>query len=345
MNDQCFVIAEAGVNHNGSVDTALQLVRKAAEAGADAVKFQTFTANKLVLEGAEKADYQKRETGDGDQYSMLKALEMNPAMHDAILAECKALNIEFMSTGFDEAALEYLISLGIQRIKVPSGELTNHPYLKFAASTGLPIILSTGMADMEEVVAARNVIISTWEHENDVSVPTDFLTILHCTSNYPAAPEAVNLRAMQSIANRIGCPVGYSDHTLGCEVSIAAVAMGARVIEKHFTLSRDMPGPDHKASLEPDELTYLVTSIRNVCRALGNGEKVPNDSELPVRDIVRKSITVKADVKKGQAITQADLIMLRPGSGIPPYEVDKVIGRQTSCALPAGTILSWDDIR
>ncbi len=340
-----FFIAEAGVNHNGSEELALQLVETAKKCGADAVKFQTFSADKLVQKGAAKAEYQKDATGSGDQYSMLKKLEMSEELHLKLVKRCEELNIEFMSTPFDEEAANFLVSIGMKHIKVPSGEITNHPFLSFLAKKNLPIILSTGMATLDEIVDAVNVI----KRERELSTfnaPLDsILTILHCTSNYPAALEDVNLRAMNTIREKTGLPVGYSDHTLGITVSTAAVAMGATVIEKHFTLDRNLPGPDQKASLEPSELSALISQIRDVEKALGSPVKQPSESELPIRALVRRSVTLIGDMKIGQTISERDVQLLRPGNGIPPMDLHKVIGRQLQKNIEGGSTLQWSDLK
>lgn len=341
---RCLVIAEAGVNHNGSDDLALQLVETAARCGADAVKFQTFSADKLVRKGAEKAEYQKRETGDGDQYSMLKALEMSEDFHRKLLARCNELGIEFMSTPFDEEAADFLVALGMRRIKVPSGEITNHPFLAHLAGKNVPMILSTGMATLDEIHEAVGVIRSVRAQHGFTASLDGMLTVLHCTSNYPAAVEDVNLRAMTTITQATGLPVGYSDHTAGSTVSVAAVALGATVIEKHFTLDRNLPGPDHKASLEPDELADLVARIRDVERALGSPLKQPGASELPVRELVRRSVTLVRGVIAGQLITQQDVALMRPGNGIPPKDLITVIGKQATRDIEGGATLQWSDL-
>lgn len=340
-----FVIAEAGVNHNGSDELALQLVDTAARCGADAVKFQTFSADKLVRRGAAKAEYQARETGEGDQHSMLKRLEMSESMHHALVARCEQLGIEFMSTAFDEEAADFLVGIGIRRIKVPSGEITNLPFLRHLAAKRLPLILSTGMATLDEVHEAVAAIRAVHERDGAPAPLEDLLTVLHCTSNYPAALEDVNLRAMGTIARSTGLPVGYSDHTAGTTVSVAAVAMGATVIEKHFTLDRNLPGPDHKASLEPDELLDMVRRIREVERALGSDRKEPNASELPVRALVRRSVTLVNPVPAGAALSPADLALMRPGDGIAPKDLDAVVGRRAARALEAGVTLQWADLQ
>lgn len=344
MASSTFIIAEAGVNHNGSEDLALQLVETAARQGADAVKFQTFSADKLVVRGARKAEYQARETGEGDQYSMLKALELSEAAHRRVFAKCQELGIEFMSTPFDEDAADFLLALGMRRIKVPSGEITNEPFLRFLAGKGVPMILSTGMADLAEIRRAVEVVAAAREQAGLRGPLHDVLTILHCTSNYPAACGDVNLRAMQTIAGETRLPVGYSDHTLGLAVSTAAVAMGATVIEKHFTLDRNLPGPDHKASLSPEELGALVRQIRDVEQALGSPEKRPTASELPVRALVRRSVTAVRAKRAGEILQAEDIALLRPGTGIPPAAMEQVLGRKLARDVPAGQSLEWTDL-
>lgn len=339
-----FVIAEAGVNHNGDESLALELVEVAAKCGADAVKFQTFSAAKLVRPGAEKAEYQKRETGDGDQYEMLKALEMSEELHRKLLSRCNELDIEFMSTPFDEEAADFLVELGMRRIKVPSGEITNHPFLSFLASKNVPLIVSTGMATLEEILEAVAVIRSARQRHGFGGNLQDFVTVLHCTSNYPAQTSDVHLRAMTTIAKETGLPIGYSDHTLGLAVSTAAVALGATVIEKHFTLDRELAGPDHNASLEPDELAALIKQIRDVESALGSYRKQPTPSELPVRNLVRRSVTTIKFVAAGEVIRRDSIALLRPGVGIQPADVERVIGRIAARDVPAGSTLQWEDV-
>ena len=340
-----FIIAEAGVNHDGDPERAIQLVEVAAQSGADAVKFQTFSADKLTRKGAEKAEYQKKMTGDGDQHAMLAKLEMSDDLHHALVKRSAELGIEFMSTAFDADALDFLVSVGIRRIKVPSGEITNLPFLAHMASKNLPIIVSTGMADMAEVKGAVDAIRAERNRLGFAEPLEDIVTILHCTSNYPAAASDVNLRAMLSMADEIGLPVGYSDHTLGIAISTAAVAMGATVIEKHFTLDKTLPGPDHSASLEPHELNALVRSIRDVEAARGDGIKAPTASELPVRALVRRSVTTVRDVAAGAALTADDVALLRPGTGIPPAEFQSVLGKRTRQAIPAGQTIQWTDLQ
>lgn len=338
-----FVIAEAGVNHNGDEALALKLVDVAKECGADAVKFQTFSADKLVRMGAEKAEYQKRETGDGDQHAMLKALEMSENLHFKLVERCKEIDIEFMSTPFDADAAVFLISLGMQRIKIPSGEITNLPFLSFLAEQNKPLILSTGMSNMEEIHEAISTIKAERLNSGYLAPIENMLTVLHCTSNYPAECKDVNLRAMLTIAKETGLPVGYSDHTLGLAVSTAAVALGAVVIEKHFTLDKNLEGPDHKASLTPDELKALVSQIRNVELALGSETKAPTESELPVRALVRRSFMLTRNVMKGHLINKDDLILLRPGDGIPAKDIDKIIGRRLRHDMRVGSTLHWSN--
>ncbi len=339
-----FVIAEAGVNHNGDAARALEMVDIAARAGADAIKFQSFSAEKLAGKTAEKADYQKLETGDGGQFDMLKALEMSPALHEALVLRCAAQGIEFMSTPFDEDAVDFLLSLGMKRIKVPSGEIVNHPFLRHLAGKDVPLIVSTGMADLAEVEEAVDVIGEVRRALGLTAPLADVLTILHCTSNYPAAPEDVNLRAMTTIGRATGMAIGYSDHTLGLAVSTAAVALGAVVIEKHFTLDRTLPGPDHRASLEPDELAALVQQVRMVDAALGSAVKAPTASELPVRAVARRSVSSARALTAGQLLSRDDLVLLRPGTGIAPKYFTDLPGRTLARDVAAGVPLAWDDL-
>lgn len=339
-----FIIAEAGVNHNGSEELALRLIETAAHCGADAVKFQTFSADKLVRKGAAKAAYQIRETGDGDQYQMLKQLELSWETYEKLYVHCEKMGVEFMSTPFDVESLALLTNLGMKRIKIPSGEITNIPFLRNIAATGLPLILSTGMADLSEIGLAIDTM-SKARHAAGFEEPmADILTILHCTSNYPANFEDVNLRAMETIYKAFLLPVGYSDHTLGNSVSTAAVALGAVVIEKHFTLDRDMQGPDHKASLSPQELGEFVRMLREVELAMGSSVKAPVSNELGVRDLVRRSVTSTKAIARGQAISASDLTLQRPGYGIAPADLEKVVGRIASQDIDGGQTLEWADI-
>jgi N,N'-diacetyllegionaminate synthase len=339
-----FFIAEAGVNHNGDPARALEMVNVAASAGADAIKFQTFSADKLVSHKADKAEYQKRETGEGNQHAMLKALEMTDELHRALFTRCAEQGIEFMSTPFDEDAADMLIDLGMRRIKVPSGEITNHPFLRHLAGKGRPLILSTGMATMAEIEEALAVISEAGRDRGFTAPLAEIVTVLHCTSNYPAEAGDVNLRAMRTIADETGMPVGYSDHTLGLAVSTAAVGLGATVIEKHFTLDRALPGPDHRASLTPDELAALIAQIRTVEAALGSPVKAPTESELPVRTVARRSVAAAADLVAGTVLGRADVALLRPGTGIAPRYMEDVCGRTLARDVTRGTPLSWDDL-
>lgn len=314
-----FIIAEAGVNHNGDIEIAKKLIDAASSAGADAVKFQTFRAEKLVCKDIQKADYQKETTDSIEsQFDMLKKLELTPDMHKILIEYCKEKNIMFLSTPFDIESMQYLIDLGIDIIKIPSGEITNYPYLKAAGQTGKKIFLSTGMSQLEEIEEAVKIL-----RENG----SKNITILHCNTEYPTPYVDVNLRAMQTIRKKLMVEVGYSDHTRGLEVPIAATALGAVVIEKHFTLDRNMDGPDHKASLEPMELKEMVQAIRNIEKALGNGEKVPSHSEKKNKEVVRKSIVARCSIKSGDVFSESNLAVKRPGTGISPMHWDKVIGQ------------------
>ena len=334
MIGRTFVIAEAGVNHNGDLGLARALVDVAAAAGADAVKFQTFTADGLVTRAAPTAEYQQRALGTAaSQHTMLSALELSPAAHEALWVHCASRGIEFMSTPFDVESAHYLKRLGVKRLKISSGDVTNLPMLEVVGGLGLPVILSTGMADLDEVEAA----VATLR----ASGLTDLL-ILHCVSNYPADPALTNLRAMDTLGQRFGVPVGLSDHSPGLAVAVAAVARGATCIEKHFTVDRSLPGPDHQASLLPDELSALVRSVREVERALGDGVKRPVPSELPIRLVARKSLVTGRDLPAGTVLRREDLVILRPGTGLPPSALPRVVGRRTARAVAADTPLTED---
>ena len=324
MANMTTIIAEAGVNHNGSLQKAKELVKVAAEAGANYVKFQTFKADKLVTKTASKARYQQKNLNDKDnsQYTMLKKLELSDNDHKELINCCKKNGINFLSTGFDFDSLKYLHNLGITLAKIPSGEITNLPYLRLVSKLFTTIILSTGMSTMQEIKNAVDVLIGN-------GIKKDNITVLHCNTEYPTPMKDVNLKAMLNIHKELGVKVGYSDHTLGIEVPIAAVALGATVIEKHFTLNRNLPGPDHKASLEPNELKAMVQAIRNVETALsGSGIKEPSDSEIKNREIVRKSIIASISIKKGDVFTEQNLTVKRPGNGISPMLWDDVIGKK-----------------
>ncbi len=318
------IIAEAGVNHNGSPELARQLVDAAAAAGVDYVKFQTFQADKLVTRTARQAAYQSRNLGHGEesQYTMLKRLELSADDHHALVSHCQARGVGFLSTPFDLSSIDFLASPPIRLSfwKVPSGEVTNFPYLRAIGRTGKPVVLSTGMATLDEIEAAIDVL-------TRFGTPRNGITLLHCTTEYPAPKDQVNLRAMQTMHERFGLPVGYSDHTEGIEIPVAAVAMGATVIEKHFTLDRSLPGPDHKASLEPDELTAMVRQIRAVESALGNGTKEPTPAERPNIPIARKSIVAATAIKQGELFTEENLTAKRPGTGLCPMRWESVVGQ------------------
>ena len=340
----CFVIAEAGVNHNGSEELALKLVDEASRAGADAVKFQTFRAESLVTPGTEKAEYQKANTQEGDQLSMLQNLELSRQAHQSLKEHCDASGIEFMSTPFDSEAADFLVELGIKRIKIPSGELTNHPFIAHLAGKGLPVIMSTGMATLEEVIEAVEVVQTTRQCKRFPEPLEDRLTLLHCTSNYPTKTEDINLNAMLTLKNETGLPIGYSDHSEGILMAALAVGLGATVIEKHFTMDRKLPGPDHAASLEPDELQQMIRNIRTAEQAMGSSVKAPTPSELPVRDAARRSITLTRNISRNETLSEKDLVLLRPGNGIPPKELSRVIGCKVKADLPQGHTLKWSDL-
>lgn len=316
------IIAEAGVNHNGSLDIAKQLIDKAVEAGVDIIKFQTFKSEKLVSKAAKQAEYQQRNIGkkDESQLAMLKKLELSPSAHEELMDYCREKGIRFFSTAFDMDSIEYLHSLNLGLWKIPSGEITNYPYLRKIAQYHEPIILSTGMCELSDIEATLKVLVG-------FGVKKEQITILHCNTEYPTPYSDVNLRAMLEIRDRFGVQVGYSDHTQGIEVPIAAVALGASVIEKHFTLDKNMEGPDHKASLEPDELRAMVCAIRNVEQTLGSGHKTISESESKNIEIARKSIVAACPIKKGELFTEENLTVKRPGNGISPMRWSEVIGK------------------
>lgn len=321
MKKQTLIIAEAGVNHNGDMALAMQLVDAAAEAGADIVKFQTFNADRLATGAAKKADYQTQTTDSNEtQHEMLRRLELSAEMHEELITHCVTRNIGFFSTGFDIESVDLLMSLGQDRFKIPSGEITNLPYLRHIGRLGKAVILSTGMATMGEIEAAIDVL-------EQAGTPRANTTVLHCTTEYPTPMTEVNLRAMQSIHAAFGVAVGYSDHTSGIEVAIAAVALGASVIEKHFTLNRNLPGPDHKASLEPEELKSMVAAIRNIEIALGDGIKRLTPSEARNKPVARKSLVANRTIKAGEAFSPLNITAKRPGTGVSPMRWDEVMGR------------------
>ena len=333
------IIAEAGVNHNGDISIAKQLVDVAADSGADYVKFQTFKAEKMVTRLASKAGYQmagQDPTKQSTQFDMLKSLELDTKTHQLLIDHCQKKKIGFLSTAFDLDSIDLISELGIPFFKVPSGEITNLPYLKKIAGKGKPVVLSTGMATLQEVVDAFDLLITH-------GVDREKITILHCNTEYPTPIEDVNLKAMLTLQKELNVDVGYSDHTLGIEVPIAAVAMGATVIEKHFTIDKSMKGPDHKSSLEPGELKAMVSAIRNIELAKGNGLKTPSPSEIKNLKFARKSIHLARDVSENHKVTESDLIMKRPGDGISPMQLDLVIGKKIIKSLKADHQLTWED--
>ena len=330
----CLIIAEAGVNHNGSLEMARRLVDVAVQVGADVVKFQSFKAERLVTPNAPKADYQLRTTeANESQLDMLRRLEISPEAHRNLMDYCQQMGILFMSTPFDEENADLLAELGVAAFKIPSGEISNLPFLAYVAQKRKPMIVSTGMSSMDEVAAA----VQTIKEGGNQDV-----VLLHCVSNYPADPADANLRAMRTIAAAFNVPIGYSDHTPGIEVALAAVALGACVIEKHFTLDRDLPGPDHQVSLEPSELAALVRGVRTVELALGEDRKVPTPSELEVAAKVRKSLVAARDIPAGTTLT-ADLITIkRPGTGLPPSMRPLLVGRKAKKDITAGSLLTLE---
>jgi N-acetylneuraminate synthase len=344
MAERTFIIAEAGVNHNGSLDMALKLVDIAAKAGADAVKFQTFNAANLVTASAEKAEYQKKNMKDGgNQLGMLKSLELSEEDHHTLVERCNQVGIRFMSTAFDTESLTFLAALNMPAAKIPSGDITCAPLLLHASRLRMPLIVSTGMSSLADIENALGVIafgLTTDDEPNDGSdflhaycsaegqvALSKYVTLLHCVTQYPAPPSSVNLRAMESMAACFGLPVGYSDHTLGIEISLAAVARGATIIEKHFTFDRTLPGPDHAASLEPDELKQLVEGIRNIEDALGVNLKVPVEAEKDNRSIARRSLVAARALRRGERLTADAMTYKRPGHGISPMEFWDMLGR------------------
>lgn len=338
--NKVLIIAEAGVNHNGDLEIAKKLIESAAEAGADFVKFQTFKADKLVSKSAKKAVYQQKNSSSSDdtQMSMLKKLEIPEDWYSELVSHAKKHNITFLSTGFDEESIDFLDTLEIPFFKIPSGELTNKPYLMHLASKGKPVILSTGMATLLEIEKSLAVLINE-------GVPKEAITILHCNTEYPTPMKDVNLLAMTAIGDLLTVKFGYSDHTIGIEVPIAAVALGARVIEKHFTLNRMMEGPDHLASLEPSELKQMVLAIRNIELAIsGSGLKEPSASEIKNIQIARKSIHISHPIPKGTILNQTHLSMKRPGDGISPMDIDKIIGKKTIIDLDSDSKLQWEHL-
>ena len=318
MSKHVYIIAEAGVNHNGRLDLALQLCDAAKEAGVDAIKFQTWKTELIISKNTEMADYQKKNLGNDDsQYDMLKKLELSYDNFRLIKDYCDNIGLQFLSTADETESLDFLCELGMPFIKLGSGEITNIPYLRYCAKKNMPLIISTGMCNLSDVATAFDVLIEAGAKD---------ITLLHCTTNYPCPKDEVNLRAMQTMKEAFKCKVGYSDHTMGTEIPIAAVAMGAEIIEKHFTLDRNMEGPDHKASLEPQELKQMVDSIRNIENAMGSGIKQPAESEKKNIAIARKSIVANVPIKKGELLTSENITTKRPGNGISPMRWNDVIG-------------------
>ena len=337
-NDQekVFIIAEAGVNHNGSIALAKQLIDIASKSNADAVKFQTFIAEEVVSTDAPKAEYQKQTTDASEsQLDMIRKLELSKEDHQKLMDYAAHKNIMFLSTPFDERSMDLLVELEVSLIKISSGEITNHPFLKYIAKMGLPIILSTGMSTLDEVAEAVSVI---------KEAGCEDLTLLHCTSNYPARVEDCNLLAMKTMADAFGVPVGYSDHTPGIYVPLAAAAMGACVIEKHFTLDKNLSGPDHRASLEPVELEEMVRGIRLVEKARGSPVKAPVESELEVRDVARRSIVAKVDIPTGTVITEDMLVFKRPGTGVAPKDSTILIGKIATQDINKNEMLEFEEL-
>jgi len=320
--NKTIIIAEAGVNHNGNIETAKRLIDVASDAGVDYVKFQTFKANKIVIKQAKRADYQNKNTKNLDtQYEMLKKLELNEDSHHLLIKYCNDKGIKFLSTGFDLDSLEFLHKIGIRLAKIPSGEITNYPYLKKVAQLFSEVVLSTGMSDMDDINKALGILLK-------FGVKKENIIILHCNTEYPTPMTDVNLKAMLHIQKELDVKIGYSDHTLGIEVPIAAVALGAILIEKHFTLDRSLPGPDHRASLEPNELKHMVKSIRNIEKALSGSEiKEPSKSELKNKQIIRKSIVAIKPIAIGETFNNNNIGTKRPGTGISPINWESVIGQ------------------
>tara|TARA_B110000503_G_scaffold90078_1_gene136214 strand:- start:308 stop:1309 length:1002 start_codon:yes stop_codon:yes gene_type:complete len=329
------IIAEAGVNHNGDILLAKELINSAAAAGADIVKFQSFTADKIISRSAPKADYQKNTTAtDESQHEMVRKLELTRDHHEILVDECRRKGIGFLSTAFDTDSFDLLVDMGVECVKIPSGEITNLPYLRYVTRLKMPVILSTGMATMGDIEAALGVI-------EESGTPREKVTVLHCTTEYPTPMVDVNLHAMKSLGTAFGVDVGYSDHSKGIEVAIAAVALGAKVIEKHFTLDRTLPGPDHQASLEPNELKAMVDAIRNIEKALGDGIKRPTPSEIKNIPIARKSLVASCDIAEGELFSSENICAKRPGTGVSPMLWDEVIGRTASRAFTSDELIEF----
>ncbi|PJI96818.1 N-acetylneuraminate synthase [Acidovorax sp. 69] len=333
-----FVIAEAGVNHNGDMALALKLCDAARAANADAVKFQTFRAEELVVRGAPTAEYQARQTGDQDQFTMLQRLELSEAQHREIKTHCDRIGIEFFSTPFSTDAVDMLVQLGVKRLKLSSGELTHRALVEHAAATRLPLLMSTGMGTMEEITEALTWVRASRGHLDDV-------VVMHCTSAYPAADDTLNLTAMDQMRRELGVPIGYSDHSLGIEAPLAAVALGACVIEKHLTLDRTLPGPDHRASLEPLGFAEMTRGIRRVAAMRGNGVKAPRLEEQDTARVARRSVVALQDIAAGVPLLPEMLGCRRPATGIAPRDLGALAGRQLRHAVASGTVLNWSDLK
>ena len=343
-----FVIAEAGVNHNGSLEMALRLIEAAHAAGADAVKFQTFRAEDVTIPTARTAAYQRENTGASSQFDMIKALELSDDEHRELARHSARIGIEFFSTPFSLQAIDLLLGLGVARIKLPSGEITNKPLIEKAASTGLPLLMSTGMATLDEVRTAVDWVKEKWAAAGfaapfvaAAASGSPPLVLLHCTSAYPAPAHALNLRAISTMAAAFSLPLGYSDHSEGAEAAVAAVALGATVIEKHLTLDKALPGPDHRASADPLQFAQLVRSIRQVEAMLGDGIKRAQPIEMDTRDVARRSVVTTRALPAGHVLTQADLALRRPGTGIAPDQLTVLPGRRLLQAVPAHFCLLW----
>lgn len=335
VSGDVFVIAEAGVNHLGDIDRALEMIDVAAACGVDAVKFQTFDADKLVSSHAEKARYQAEQTGGGSQLDMLRNLQLSDDDHSRLMSRCAERDVLFLSTPFEEASADVLELFGVGAFKIPSGEITNFQFLEHVARNGKPMLVSTGMSDIGEVARAVDAIEAAGNTQ---------IVLLHCVSQYPSDPAETNLRAMQTMRQAFGYPVGYSDHTLGTAVALAAAALGASVIEKHFTLDRRLPGPDHKASLEPHELTTLVADIRTISKSLGDGRKRRQPSEEDTANVARKSVVAACNIAVGVRIEREHLAIKRPGTGLPPASLQCVVGRRAARPLGADTVIQWSDL-
>lgn len=339
-----FIIAEAGVNHNGDLDLARQLIKIARDCGADAVKFQTFRAQDLVTIDAPAAEYQTRNAGVTTQFDMLKKLELPESWHYLLKDYADSLDIEFFSTPFSEAAIDLLTHVGVKRIKLSSGELTNRPLLRHAAATGLPLILSTGMGTLTEVESAVAWISDAYEKSSGSSMPSSHLSLMHCTSNYPASSEALNLNAITTLARVLGLPVGYSDHSLGATAAIAAVALGAMVIEKHITFDKRAAGPDHPASCDAAEFAEYVIAVRETSLILGDGIKAPNAQEMNTLLVARRSVVASRNLQQGHLLGQNDLVLRRPSGGIEPAALESLLGRRLLKSISSGEKLVWDDL-